>query len=475
MQAAHRAVSVPPTMRDPVRLNPIPALVERARTYFRSEVTRPYQFRLERLRALEASMRAHEQQVFDALKADLGKSPYEAYPAEIGLVYADLKHAKSHLKQWMKPKRQSLPLSFWPGSAWQYPEPLGTALVISPWNYPFQLGTSPLVGAIAAGCTIVHKPSELSPHTSVVVETVLKHAFGDDGYVTVVQGGAETNQQLLAERFDVIFFTGSTRVGQIVMEAAAKHLTPVVLELGGKSPCLIDADADLETTARRLMWAKTYNTGQTCIGPDYALVQRDVKDRFLEACRAALEAMYGADPKQSPDLGRIITPRHHQRLVSLMKGGRAVIGGQHDEATKYIAPTVLVDVDLSSPLMQEEIFGPLLPVIDVKDMNEAIEFVRARPKPLALYAFTGSKETAERILTRTSSGGAMVNDLLLHIASGLPFGGVGQSGMGAYHGKASFDAFSHWKSVVKKPFFMDLKVRYPPYKVSLDLFRKLLG
>lgn len=462
-------------MREPTRLNPIPQLVQRARSYFQSDVTRPYAFRIERLRALEASMQAHENDVFEALQQDLGKAKHEAFPAEIGIVYADLKHALSHLRGWMKSKRWGLPITFWPGSGVQIAEPLGTALIISPWNYPFQLGTSPLVGAIAAGCNIVIKPSELAPHTGLVVEKVLRHAFGDDGFVTVVQGGAETNQQLLAERFDVIFFTGSTRVGTIVMEAAAKHLTPVILELGGKSPCIVAADADLEVTARRIMWGKTYNAGQTCIGPDYALVHRDVRERFIEACKRALTGFYGDDPKASPDYGRIISTRHHQRLVSLMKGGHVVVGGQHDEASRYFAPTLLTDVDLSSPLMTEEIFGPLFPIIDVGSVDEAIDFVRARPKPLALYAFTSNDETADRVLARTSSGGAMVNDLILHIASGLPFGGVGQSGMGAYHGKASFDAFSHHKSVLRRPFYLDLKVRYPPYKVSLKVFRRLLG
>jgi aldehyde dehydrogenase (NAD+) len=461
-------------MRDPVRLNPIPPLVERARSYFRSEVTLPAEFRLQRLAKLRASIEAHEQQIFDALKADLNKSPYEAYPAEIGSVLAEIDHAIDHLKSWMKPKESGLPVVFWPGSGMQIAEPIGTVLVISPWNYPFALALTPVVGAVSAGCNVVIKPSEISQHTAVVVEKVLKHAFGDDGYVTVVQGGAETNQQLLAEKWDLVFFTGSTRVGQIVMEAAAKYLTPVVLELGGKSPCIVDSDVNLEVTARRLMWGKTYNSGQTCIAPDYALVHRAVKDRFIEACKQQLANLYGADPKGSPDYGRIITTKHHQRLVGLMKGGRVVAGGTHDEATRYIEPTLIADVDLNSPLMNEEIFGPLFPIVDVGSIDEAIEFVRARPKPLTVYLFTNSDKVADRVLNRTSSGGAVVNDTLIHFVCGLPFGGVGQAGTGAYHGKASFDAFSHQKSVVKKSFKMDVKLRYPPYKVSLDLFKKVL-
>jgi aldehyde dehydrogenase (NAD+) len=462
-------------MRDPLRFNPVPALAERARAYFRSDVTRSYEFRRERLRALEASIRKHETLIFDALKADLGKSVYEAYPAEVGLVYVDIHHALKHLKAWMKPQRHLLPVTFWPGSGAQQPEPLGTALIISPWNYPFQLGTSPLAGAIAAGCNVVVKPSELAPRTAEALETVLRSAFGDDGYVTVVQGGPEASQQLLAERWDVVFFTGSTRVGQMVMEAAAKHLTPVVLELGGKSPCIVDADADLETSARRIIWGKTYNAGQTCIAPDYVLVHREVKQRFIEACQRTIRAFYGEDPKASPDYGRIISERHHRRLVGLLQNGRVASGGRHHEAERYFEPTLVVDPNLSSPLMTEEIFGPLLPIVDVGSVDEAIAFVRERPKPLALYAFTSTSTTADRILAKTSSGGAVINDVLLHIASGMPFGGVGPSGMGAYHGKASFDAFSHSKSIVRKPWLMDLKVRYPPYKVSIDLFRRLLG
>ena len=338
----------------------IPAQVERARAFFRSELTLPRAFRVERLRALEAAIRAHEARLFEALRADLGKPLHEAYPAEVGLVYAEIKHALANLQGWMKPRRYSVPLALFPAQAWQQPEPLGTALLISPWNYPFQLAVSPLVGALAAGCTAVVKPSEFSPHTSAVLEEVLVRAFGLDGYVTVVQGGAPESQALLAEKWDLIFFTGSTRVGQIVMEAAAKHLTPTVLELGGKSPCLVDADTDLPTTARRIAWGKFYNAGQTCIAPDYVLVHRDVKAALVEELKKALAGFFGADPARSPDYGRIISARHHQRLVALQEGGRVVHGGQADEAQRYLAPTLLEDVELAHPLMQEEIFGPLL-------------------------------------------------------------------------------------------------------------------
>jgi aldehyde dehydrogenase (NAD+) len=463
-------------MREPVRLNPIPALSERARACFRSEVTLPYEGRVRRLEALEAALRANEAKLFDALKTDLGKPLHEAYPAEVGLVYQELRHTLAHLKRWMKPRGASLPLLLWPGRGAQYPEPLGTALIISPWNYPLQLALSPLIGAIAAGCTAVVKPSELAPASAQALEDVLTQAFGHDGTVTTVQGGPEVSQALLAEPWDLVFFTGSTRVGQVVMEAAAKHLTPCILELGGKSPTLVDDDVDLATTARRIVWGKFYNAGQTCIAPDYVLAHRNVRGALVDALGTAVREFYGEDPKQSPDYGRIINARHFERLCGLMKGGRVVLGGQSDAASRFIAPTVLTDVELSAPLMQEEIFGPLLPVIEVPDLEAAVRFVRERPKPLALYVFTRNSERSEAVLRRCSSGGAIVNDTIVHVATqSLPFGGVGPSGTGSYHGEQSFLAFSHLKSVVKKPFFMDLKVRYPPYHTPLKVLRRLIG
>jgi aldehyde dehydrogenase (NAD+) len=333
------------------------------------------------------------------------------------------------------------------------------------------------VGAIAAGCTVVLKPSEVSQATAGVLEDVCRQAFGDDGFVTVVQGGPEVAQALLDEKWDLVFFTGSTRIGQVVMEAAAKHLTPTVLELGGKSPCIVDQDADVTTTARRIAWGKTYNAGQTCVAPDYVLAHQAVRGPLIEAVGKAWQEFYGADPSKSPDYGRIINARHFSRLVGLMRGGRVVLGGQSDEASRFIAPTVLTEAELGHPLMQEEIFGPLLPVLEVPDMESAIRFVNQRPRPLALYAFTRSGTTAEAILRRVSAGGAVVNDCAVHFAAtDLPFGGVGASGTGAYHGKASFDAFSHFKSVVKKPFILDMKVRYPPYTASsLSFFKRIIG
>lgn len=471
-----------PAMREPVRLNPVPqthsiaAMAESARAYFRSEATRSYEFRVERLKALRAAMHSHEQRLFDALKSDLGKPMHEAWPAEIGIVHEEITYSLKHLKSWMKPERRGVPFILWPGTGARYPEPLGTALIIAPWNYPFQLAISPLVGAIAAGCNVVLKPSELAPATAAVIESVCREAFGADGFVSVVQGGAEVSTELLAERWDLVFFTGSTRVGQIVMEAAAKHLTPCILELGGKSPCIIDEDTDLTTTARRVAWGKSYNAGQTCIAPDYALVHKNVRQAFVDALGGALREFFGPDVSKSPDYGRIVTARHFARLQSLMQGGRIALGGQSDEATRFIAPTVLTDVNLSHALMQEEIFGPLLPIIEVDSIDSAIRFANERPRPLALYVFTRDSAKSEEVLRRVSAGGAVVNDAIVHItAPELPFGGVGPSGTGAYHGKASFDAFTHYKSVVKRPFMLDMKVRYPPYKTPLSVLKRLIG
>ncbi len=454
----------------------IATIAERARALFRSDVTRPYAARVAALKSLEAAMVSNEEKLFDALKTDLGKPRVEAYSSEIGIVYRDIRLTLKHLKSWVRPERRPFPLAFQPARAHVRAEPLGTSLIIAPWNYPLQLAFSPLIGALAAGCTVVLKPSEVSTATSAAIAECIANAFSSSGLVTVVQGGAEVSTALLAERWDSIFFTGSTKVGQVVMEAAAKHLTPVVLELGGKSPCIVDESTDLATTARRVMWGKCYNTGQTCIAPDYVLVHKNVKQAFVDLLKQSVREFFGDDPAKSPDYGRIINARHFARLQALMPGGTVAFGGQVEEATRYIAPTVLTDPKLSHPLMQEEIFGPLLPVIEVPDIDSAIRFVREREKPLALYVFSKNRDVVEKVLGRVSSGGAVVNDTIIHFAGDdLPFGGVGGSGMGAYHGKASFDAFSHRKAVVTKPFWMDLKVRYPPYPASLALFRRLIG
>lgn len=447
-------------------------IVDRARSYFQTEATYSLASRRDRLRAFHEAIVAHESRLFDALYEDLHKPKVEAYTAEIGMTYVEIKHTLRHLRSWMKPERVSLPLSVWPARGYRYPEPRGSVLIISPWNYPFQLAAVPLVGAIAAGCSAVVKPSELSPATSSIFSEIVARAFGNDGYVSVIEGDADVSTQLLAKPWDLVFFTGSTGVGAIVMQAAARNLTPVVLELGGKSPAIVDEHADLAVAARRIAWGKYMNAGQTCVAPDYALVHRGVKQALVDQLGAAISALYGQDPASSPDYARIVTDRHFDRLVGLMSGGRVAHGGKTDRATRFIAPTVLTDVDLQHALMQEEIFGPLLPVIEVDDVDQAIQFVRKRPKPLALYVFTNDGGVSEKVLRQTSFGGGTVNDTLIHMVPvDLPFGGIGGSGMGAYHGKASFDVFTHHKSVLKRKPAFDIKMRYPPYRSSLSWLR----
>ncbi|RKH36025.1 aldehyde dehydrogenase family protein [Corallococcus praedator] len=450
------------------------ALVERQRTYFETRVTLPLEWRREQLRALERAARQHETQILDALRADLSKSAEEAYLTEVGSIYGELKNALKHVKAWMEPRRGSAPLVIQPARAYQYADPLGVTLIIAPWNYPYQLSIAPLIGALAAGCTAVLKPSEHAPETSRVLARMLTQAFPPE-VVSVVEGAAEASRLLLEERWDLIFFTGGTGVGRIVAQAAAKHLTPTVLELGGKSPCIIDRSADLEVTARRIAWGKFVNAGQTCIAPDYVLIPPDLKGRFTDLVQKAVKSFYGADARESSDYGRIINARHFERVSALAADGQVAFGGERDAASRFFAPTVITDAPLSSPLMQEEIFGPLLPLVDCASIDEAIRFVRARPKPLALYSFAKDAAVNERVLAETSSGGAVANDVCVHFAAeGLPFGGVGDSGTGGYHGRASFDAFSHKKSVVKRPFALDMKLRYPPYAGKLGLFQRFL-
>ena len=437
--------------------------VERLRRAFDSGVTRPFEWRLSQLKQFVAMLRDNEPAMIEALKQDLGKSEFEAWIGETGFLMADVRYAIKHLAKWMKPKKVKAPLPVQPAKARVYSEPLGVALIIAPWNYPIQLALAPLVGALAGGNCAVIKPSEVAPASSALMARLIPKYFDRDA-VVVVEGGVPETTTLLAQRFDHIFYTGNGTVGRIVMEAAAKHLTPVTLELGGKSPAIVDRDVDLDVAARRIVWGKFFNAGQTCVAPDYVLVHESVEQALLERLRATLRDFYGDDPKKSPDYARIVNERHHARLSRLLDSGEKVVGGETDVASKYIAPTVLRNVDPDSPVMADEIFGPILPVLTVPDIDAAIDFVNERPKPLALYVFTSDKDHAARVIERTSSGGACVNDAVSHLLPpDLPFGGVGPSGMGAYHGKASFDTFTHKKSVLDKPTYVDPSLRYPPY------------
>ena len=439
------------------------AMVDKLRSSFDSGRTRPMQWRVAQLEALKRMMTEHEADILDALAADLGKPHLEGYAAEIGYSKGAIDHTLKHLRQWMDWDKVATPMVAQPGTSRIYKEPLGVVLIIAPWNYPFGLVISPLMGAIAAGNCALVKPSEVTAETSAVLASLLPE-YLDASCIAVLEGGVPETTALLEQRFDHIFYTGNGTVGRIVMAAAAKHLTPVTLELGGKSPCIVDRNSNLDVAARRIAWGKWYNNGQTCVAPDYILAHHVVHDRLIDKLCATVREFWGDDPQRSKDYGRIVNQRHHRRLMALMDNGRIALGGNGDESDRYIAPTILRDVSPDSAIMQDEIFGPVLPVLEVGDIDEAIRFVNARPKPLALYVFSESKTAQQQVIARTSSGGACINHTWMHLAvHDLPFGGVGESGMGGYHGKASFDTFSHHKSVLNKPTMLDPSIMYPPY------------
>ncbi len=448
-------------------------LVARQRAYFESGATRGADFRLQALEKLRAALIRNEGAIFDALKADLNKAPMESYMCENGLVLEEIRFHQKHLRRWMKKRRVRTPLAQFHARSFIAPEPYGVALILSPWNYPIQLCLSPLVGAISGGNCAVVKPSAYAPQTSAATARLLGETFPPE-YIAVVEGGRVQNSALLEEKFDYIFFTGSVAVGKVVMEAAAKHLTPVTLELGGKSPAIVDETANLKLAARRIAFGKVLNAGQTCVEPDYLLVHKSVKQPFIEAFRAALKEFFPTG--DYADMPTIITEKHYRRLRGLLEGQKVILGGGCDDARRFIEPTLLDDVSPDAPIMQEEIFGPILPVLTYASLDEAIAFVRARPRPLAFYIFTASKETEKRLLDTCSFGGGCVNDTIIHLAtSHMPFGGVGDSGMGSYHGKKSFDTFTHERSIVKKSTWLDLPMRYHPYgEKKLALIRKFM-
>lgn len=453
----------------------IPTAVARARAAFENGRTRPLEWRRAQLRRIKAMLEEHEAELTAALAADLGKPPLEAYMADVGFVISDVELTLKHLDRWTRPRRVRTPMTSQPAKSWIVREPLGVALVIAPWNYPVQLLLAPMVAAIAAGNAVVAKPSELAPATSAVVARLIEE-YLDPEAVAVVEGGVAETTALLAERFDYIFYTGNGRVARVVMEAAAKNLTPVTLELGGKSPTVVARDAKIEMAARRIAWGKFLNAGQTCVAPDYVLVDSAVEDRLVKALADAVRGFYGPDPRQSTDYGRIVNDAHFRRLEKLLGDGEVVVGGETDESSRYIAPTVLRNVRADAPIMEEEIFGPILPVVTVDGVGEAISFVNRRDKPLALYVFTESRDTADLVVRETSSGGACINATVLHLANTeLPFGGVGESGMGAYHGESGLETFSHHKSVMARSTRFDIPIMYPPYaRWKERLFRRFL-
>lgn len=441
----------------------IQALLQQQRAHFFSGRTLPVQARIQALDRLEQAILDHEEDLYRSLQADLGKSRMEAFLCEISLTLSELRYVRRHVKGWSR-RRPVLPsLAQFPGRCSVLPEPYGVVLILSPWNYPVLLTLEPLIGALAAGNCAVVKPSAYSPHTSAVLAALIGEAFPTE-HAAVVEGGRQENQCLLEQPFDYIFFTGSVAVGREVMTKAAAHLTPVTLELGGKSPCIVDETADLTVAARRIAFGKFLNCGQTCVAPDYVLVSQSVKEKFLSEISREIGRMYGPDPLQNSGYGKIINQKHFTRLISLLDGEKVVVGDGCDPERLRIAPTVLDGVTPEDPVMQEEIFGPILPVLSVDSLDQAIAFVRARPRPLALYLFTSDRTAERRVFRELSFGGGCVNDTILHLASSrLPFGGVGNSGMGAYHGKRSFLTFSHEKGVLKTSTRLDMPLRYPPY------------
>ncbi|PWJ41829.1 aldehyde dehydrogenase [Sediminitomix flava] len=452
----------------------INSVLEKQKAFFKSNKTIDIQWRVQQLKKLAHVIKRYEKDILDALYKDFKKSEFEGYATEVGLMHKELQHIIKKTKSWAKTKKSFSSLINFPSTNYIYQQPYGNVLIIGPWNYPFHLTLFPLFGAISAGNTAILKPSELTPHTSAIIEKIITECFEPE-FVAVVQGGVQTSQDLLNQRFDYIFFTGSVNVGKIVAEKAAKYLTPVTLELGGKSPCIVSHDADIKVAARRIVWGKFVNGGQTCIAPDYILVQSSVKEELIKEIGKTIESFYGKNPQDSTDFPRIINERNFDRLAKMFEGANIVIGGQTDRNDLYIAPSVLDDVKWEDPVMAEEIFGPILPVISYEEIDKVPEIVNGFERPLALYLFTKDKETENLIMESIPFGSGCVNDTLGHMAEGdLPFGGIGESGIGRYHGNETFHTFSHKKSVMKKGFWFDLPLRYPPYKGKLGLVRQAL-
>lgn len=438
-------------------------LVKKQRTFFASGKTLSLSFRIKALDRLEQTIIRYEQELYKALRKDLGKSKTESYMCEVGLTLSELRFIRRHIRAWSRDRLVRTPLAQFHAKSFTVQEPYGVVLVMSPWNYPILLTLEPLIGALAAGNCCVVKPSAYSPATSKILAQMIRDTF-PSGYVSVVEGGREENQSLLEQRFDYIFFTGGVNVGRLVMEKASAHLTPVTLELGGKSPCIIDHTADLKLAARRIVFGKYLNCGQTCVAPDYVLIEQSIKNRFLDYVKKEIIRMYGEKPLANPDYGKMINRKHFDRVLHLIDDRKVVHGGESSADTCQIAPTVLDRVLEEDAVMQEEIFGPVLPILTVSSMGEAYAFVKKRPQPLALYLFTSDARTERYFLEKVPFGGGCVNDTVIHLATPhMGFGGVGGSGMGSYHGRKSFETFSHEKSILKKYTWIDLPLRYQPY------------
>lgn len=456
-------------MRDAIR-----DLKVRQKNYFYSGETKPLAFRHKQLEALRDGIRKREKDILDALRKDLNKGEHEAYMTEIGFIYSEIKDTLKNLDYWASPVRERTPLTHFGGKSMVYKQPYGVVLIMAPWNYPFQLAIAPLIGAIASGNTAIVKPSELTPNTSGAIRELIASVFPEQ-YVACVEGDVEVAKTLLDEKMDYIFFTGSTAVGKKVMEAASRHLTPVTLELGGKSPAIVTEDANLKIAAKRIVWGKMINAGQTCVAPDYVLVHEKRRRKFLKLVSHYIKKWFGPEERRNRVYPKIVNEQHTKRIAGLINPEKVFYGGHFDIDSRYIEPTVMVDVNLDDKVMGEEIFGPVLPIIFYEHEFEVIETVRQRPNPLALYLFTENKETERFIMDNLSFGGGCVNDTIMHLATPyLPFGGVGESGMGNYHGKASFDTFTHMKSVLKQSTAFDLPIRYNQSPGSTKTMRRIM-
>lgn len=450
------------------------SILKKHQEFFNSGETRSIEFRKEQLSRIKEMLQENEEALSDAVYKDFKKPPFETFATEIGLLYTEINFAIKNLDKWAQPLKVPTSLVNFPSENYILNEPYGSALIISPWNYPIQLTILPLVGAIAAGNTAVLKPSELTPHTSALLQTLVEKYFKPE-LVTILLGGPEVSQQLLALPFNYIFFTGSTRVGKIVMQAAVQNLTPVTLELGGKSPCIVDETSNLEVSAKRIVWGKFLNAGQTCVAPDYLYVHSSIKEEMLGLLKNAIAELYGENPKESEDFARVINNDHFNRLAKLISKDKISAGGEVDSNSNYIAPTILENITWDDAVMKEEIFGPILPVLEFENLDDCIKIINSKPRPLACYIFSNNDVNVQRILNEVSFGGGAVNDCIVQFGNHhLSIGGVGASGFGSYHGKASFDSFSHQKSVMKKAFWPDIPIRYAPYNDKLSWLKKIL-
>lgn len=457
-------------------MSDIKSVFNKQKEFFYLGKTNDINFRIDNLKRLKQVIKKNEDKILDALKKDLGKSNFESYATEVGLVYDEINKHIKNIKRWSKIEKTKSPIVYYPAKSYIYKEPYGVTLIIGPFNYPFQLVIAPLIGAISAGNTAIIKPSENTKNTSILLEEMINENFQEE-YLKVVSPleGKEVVSYLLDLPFDYIFFTGSIRVGKIVMEKAAKNLVPVTLELGGKSPCIVDKDAKLELAAKRIVWGKFLNVGQTCVAPDYLCVHSSVKDKLLKLIVEEIHKQFGTEVKNSPDYSRVINTASLNRLKEYLNDGEIYYGGNFDITELYMEPTILTNVDVDSNVMTEEIFGPILPVIEFDNIQDIISFINKREKPLALYYFSENKKSIKNVLRCTTSGGVTINDTVIHVANGnLPFGGVGNSGMGSYHGKASFDAFTHKRSVMERGTFVEFNVRFAPYKEKINILKKIM-